>query len=47
MLEPSSTIGLNIRMADNSKGKYKSVDARMFKDSSLMGTFSLPPYFVI
>jgi len=35
--------GYNVPFVGDSKSAYKSLGARMFKKSSLMGTFTLPP----
>jgi hypothetical protein len=42
ILDLRSTMGTNISFVTDSQSTYTSVGVRMFKDSSLMGTFTLP-----
>jgi hypothetical protein len=45
MLDSRTNVSMNIPFVSGSMGAYDSVGVGMFKDSSLMGTFTLPPPF--
>jgi len=44
-LDSRNNVGMNILFVSSSMSVYDSISVVMFKDSSLMGTFTLPPPF--